>query len=722
MSMLENSRKKGASFFLYLVFGVLIAAFVVGINPGSQGESQGCRPGGQSIVTVDGSRVGKVAYQVAYSNRYIPEFMRMWGMRSSKEREFAAVEILIRRELLAQAAADRGIRVTDDMVMEEIKKGYFFVGGQRIPLEDAIFDRHDDGTKTWNLTKFKQWIGGLNVSRNAYLDEQARGMQAALMQEILLSSVRVSRDEARDAYLYQKNTVAYDLVAFQPATYRAAMKLTDADIARYLAAHEDEVKARFKTDERTYKDVKPQIKLRQIFIAKADEPKTPEKPAPDAGSGSAAGSAAPAAGSGSAAAGSGSAAPKQDEPKKDAPKKIGMPIAEAQAKLEAAKAAIASGKKKFAEAVTELSTDEAQKANGGDLGWRTQDSPNLGDKALNDQVKALKVGDMTVVATDKGVYLVKVEDKRPADGVKDLTYDQVKMEIAAELARDAWSKEGAKRAAIAALDSARAGTGKNLSDLYEESMDDKIRRTLEQSRGMPGGIPQDIDLGGGDEPMSWKPGDDAGSSGTAGSATPTTPAAGGNPAGSATPAAGGSAAGSATPAAGSATPTAGSGAPTTTPPPTTPAPSPAIKEVVPSKEQLPAFADLPKPSLKKFSPLPRLPQLPGIGKELVPVVFDELTAGMLAKRVYEVDGSYVLVQVTTKGEASMDDFEKDAPALVGRMRMTRAAFLIEDWLKAKCQQLDKDGKITVPEEFKSGKTTDDEGKPVAQYRTCMTFR
>ncbi len=704
--MLDSMRKKGASVFLYLVFGLLIAIFVINMG-GSQSNdgSSGCGPGSNAIVTVDGSRVGKGAYLVAYSNRYIPEFMRMWNFRTSKEREYAAVEMLIRREILAQAAADRGLRVTDDMVMEEIKKGFFFVGGQRIPMGENIFDNHDDGTKTWNINKFKQWYGGLNVSKNSYVDEQARGMQAALMQELLLASVRVSKEEARDAYIYQKSTVSYDLVAFEPSAYRTAMKLTDADIARYLAAHEEDVKARFKSDERTYKDVKPQVKLRQIFIAKADDVKpTPE---PGAGSGSAAGS-----GSGSAAgAGSGSAAKKDDKKTDDKvadKKKPGMPLEEAKTKLEAARADIAANKKKFAEAVAQLATDEAQKANGGDLGWRTQDSPNLGDKALNDQVKALKPGEMTAVVTvaDKGVYLVKLEEIRPLNNAKDLTYDQVKNEIAAELARVEWSKEAAKRAALAALGSAREGAGKNLGDLYQESTDEKIRRAIEQQRQIGGGgMPPEMELPGPDQPMAWKPGDDAGSSGTAGSAGSAT---GSGSATSGSAAGGGSGSG------------AGSGAPTTTPTvPPAPTGAPQPKPIEPTKDPLPAFADMPKPALKKFGPFPRVPQLPGIGKDLVGVVFDELTAGMLAKRVYEVDGSFILVQVTTKGEASMDEFEKDSPALIGRMRMMRAGFLVEDFLKSRCQQLDKDGKITVPRELMQP-ATDDDKKPVA-YKPCMTF-
>ena len=79
-----------------------------------------------------------------------------------------------------------------------------------------------------------------------------------------------------------------------------------------------------------------------------------------------------------------------------------MPIDDAKAKLEAARAAIAGGKQKFADAAKQLNTDEAAKANGGELGWRTADNAMLGDKAVTDAVKALKPGEMTpVITTDQ---------------------------------------------------------------------------------------------------------------------------------------------------------------------------------------------------------------------------------------------------------------------------------------------------------------------------------
>mgnify|MGYP001208144169 CR=1 FL=1 len=114
--MLDSMRKQGASVFLYLVFGLLIAIFVININPGSKSGEGGCNTGAGSVVTVDGSRVGKNAFLVAFSNRYIRNFLQMWGFKTmgERDRKMAAVEMLIRREILAQAASDRGLRVTEE--------------------------------------------------------------------------------------------------------------------------------------------------------------------------------------------------------------------------------------------------------------------------------------------------------------------------------------------------------------------------------------------------------------------------------------------------------------------------------------------------------------------------------------------------------------------------------------------------------------------------------
>ena len=76
------------------------------------------------------------------------------------------------------------------------------------------------------------------------------GLMAAMYSQMLQDSVQVSRDEALQSYLFENNTVTYDLVAFRPDPYKAAIKLTDADVERFLTTHAKEVEDRYKADER----------------------------------------------------------------------------------------------------------------------------------------------------------------------------------------------------------------------------------------------------------------------------------------------------------------------------------------------------------------------------------------------------------------------------------------------------------------------------------------
>ncbi len=706
--MLEQLRKSGASIFVYLIFGLLIVIFVINFAPNAgKGEGGGCSGTTNTVLTVDGSKANQSAYHVAYSQDRISFFKRTEG--KSRVQTYNALELLIRRELLAQAAAEYGIKATPDLVNEEVKKGFFFVGGFRVPLGNYIFDEVD-GEKFYNHGKFKRWVSQLNVSQGSYIDEQTRSLQAAMMAELLQDSVRVSREEALAMYLFQNNTVTYDVVGFSPIAYRDAMRLTDADVQRYLAAHEDEVKKKYSADERTYKGTKPALKLRSIFIAKAapEGDKAAEgdkKPATDADK---------------------KIADKTDDKKVadnkktatdakkteanktaagDASKPAGLSLDVAKAKLEAARAAIADGKQKFAEAAKQLSTEEAAKITGGEVGWRPVENAQLGDKAVNDAVKALKPGEMTpVITTDTGAYLVMAEDKREGD----LAYDQVKAEIAAEFARDVWSKEAAKRAALDALKTASAG--KPLDALFEREVDkDEERRRIQkqieemQKANQSGSL----EIESKDIPAAWYAADDKAGGNAAGSATGTAAeSATGTAAGSATGAAAGSA-------------TAGSAASAAAVPVATP---PVVDPLAPSKDVLPAFGEV-KPKVMSHGPSPRMKSMPGLGSSdaAVAAIFGELTPGMLAKKVYESDGNYIVLQLKAKDAAKVTEFDKTADTSVTELREVRGRALLEDWLRTRCEQLAKDGKIKPMADLV--KESDDQGKPLpAVYRPCMSFR
>src|SRR5215831_10401749 len=101
--MLENMRRQGASIFVYLIFCLLIAIFIINFRPGqSKSEGNGCTGDTNLVVSVDGKQVSQTAYHIAYSNPY--------NRGQQKQRTWLAIEGLISRELLAQEAEKRGLR------------------------------------------------------------------------------------------------------------------------------------------------------------------------------------------------------------------------------------------------------------------------------------------------------------------------------------------------------------------------------------------------------------------------------------------------------------------------------------------------------------------------------------------------------------------------------------------------------------------------------------
>jgi hypothetical protein len=752
--MLEQMRRQGASIFIYLIFGLLIVIFVINFAPSSNrgGQEGGCGTSSNVVVAVDGAEANQSAYLIAYSA----------NGGSGRQKVYMALDQIVRRELLAQAAKERGIVTTGDLAEDEIKRGNFFLGGQRIDFKRQFFD--EDG-ELFMIKQFKGWVSSLNVSIGSYREEQARGLQAAMMSELLTSSVRVSRDEALADYLYENNTVTYDVVAFDPGAYRLAMRLTDADTKRFLDGHTAEVEARYKADERTYKGVKPQLALREIFIPKAypeaakpadDKAAKPAddkaaKPADDKAAKPADDKAAKPADDKAAKPADDKAKPADKKPadadkkadkkadkaagaadqkadKKpaagDAPNPRGLPVDVAKAKLEAVRAEIAAGKLTFAAAEKQLAADSSEDAaaDNGDRGWRSADNAGLGDKAVNDAVKALKPGEMTpVITTERGAYLVIATDKREGD----LSFDQVKTEIAAELAKDVWSKEAAKREALDALAKAQAGTGKNLDQMFERELVKPSGGNIEEILNNPGLTKEQkqqileqlmqqqkhgsLEVHAQDVPVAWYAEADGSANGAA-----ATPAAGGASGAAAAPAAGSAAAGSA--AAG-----AGTGASSVPPAPPPAAAAPVVIEA--SKDLLPQFGDVPKAKLNHFGPSPRQAKMPGVGgsKDAIAALFDELAPGNLAKKVYEGDaGHYIVLQLINRAQPNAADFDKTADNEIIRMQEARGKAALHEWLKGRCEALTKAGKIKPAAE--KIRETDDKGNPAPTvYHPCMYF-
>ena len=131
-----------------------------------------------------------------------------------------------------------------------------------------------------------------------------------------------------------------------------------------------------------------------------------------------------------------------------------------------------------------------------------------------------------------------------------------------------------------------------------------------------------------------------------------------------------------------------------------------------------------KPKVVSQGPTPRQKQLPVIGasKDAINALFDELSEGMIAKQIYQLEnGGYALLQLTAKQAPKVEEFDKVADEEIKNMRDLRAMITLEQWLKDRCEALAKDGKIKPLSELIN--ETDDKGGPLpVVYRPCMSFR
>jgi parvulin-like peptidyl-prolyl isomerase len=675
--MLESMRRSGASIFVYIIFGILILVFVLNFGPQAN-QKQGCGgPGANEALTVGDTGIKRASFAATY---------QLLNQMPERVKKVQTLEWLIRREILAQEGESRGLRIDEDAVDNAIKLGTLFFNGERNDFRtngaNSFFDKADD-QYFFNYEKFQGLVrNGFQQSISTFKESQQREMLAALTADLIRHSVQVSREEAREKFIYEHDTVKLNAVMFDPADYRAAMQLTESDMSRFVDTHEAEVKAKYAAEERAYKGVKPQISIRQIFVAKPAAQIPVAAPLPEITD--------PVA----KAAAEKAAADRAAIDRVDAEKKANAAFDVAVAKLTASRADIAAGKQTFASIAKAQSNDDNSKWIGGWLGWRGVESPLLADPSLNDAVKKLKPNEVSdVIKTSAGAYVLVVDGKREGD----LSYEQVKNELAIEIAKDVWSKEAAKRAALAALAQAQAEAakptgGKSLDQLYEvkqskapsQQMTDEqmeqIKKMLEQQQlnGRSGSLPT-VSVESEDKPASWATSVEA-----VGSA--------------------------ATPAVGS-----------ETPPVAPPAPPPV--SLVATTEQLPAFGTVAKAGLDIIGPIPRSNDIAGFGEApaLVSLLFDKLAPKQLASTIFDARGQFAIVQLVERTTPEMKQFDKDADSMMEAIRTRRAGDAVNAFVKSRCEALNKAGKIKpAPELIRE---QDDQGKVLpTTYKPCMSMQ
>jgi peptidyl-prolyl cis-trans isomerase D len=423
--MLEQMRKNSQSLLIYVLFGIVIAVFIINFGPQSQRggscESQladdhyAAKVGGETISNTD----FQYAFRAVEGTRYPPQQAKALRLKET------LMDKLVERELLAQEAEKLGYQVSDDQIEHVIADARLIAVGYERPAPRMTKDG------TFNYDAFKNFVQfELGVSPKDFVEQQRKELMAGRVRELFRGSLAVSPSEVKADYLRKGTQVNLEYVRFSSRGLEEEIEPTDAEVDAYLKTNEAKVKALYDERKFIYEKVPKELKLRQIMV----------KLAPDA---------------------------KPDDEKA------------AQKKADALLARINKGED-FAKVAKESTDDAAAKARGGLLGWRGQGAANL----PNEQEKKLfaaKSGEVVgPLKGSGGLYITKIEGSREGN----VPFESVKRELATEKVRSEKAGGQARARADAALARAKAEPTKTLKDLFPapaESKDEKAAPVAESA-------------------------------------------------------------------------------------------------------------------------------------------------------------------------------------------------------------------------------------------------
>jgi peptidyl-prolyl cis-trans isomerase D len=416
--MLEMLRRNSRNAIIYILFGVIIAVFIINFGPGSRG----CTPGAGAATyaaKVAGSTMSEQDFRFAY--------LAVTNGRTSSQpgeerrRRELVMDKLIERELLAQEAERLGFDVSTKEVEDMIAQGRMMILGMALRVDDYVFK---DGK--FDYERFKMVSQNkLGVSVVRYIEIEQRELLADRMRELIRMSAKVSPEEVKADFAAKGLQVNLEWARFSSRRFEDDSEVKPEEIDAYVKAHADELKKAYEERAFLYKKVDKQARLRHIRI---------------------------------------------DAPK-DAPLDV---VAAAKKQMDAAQAKLKAGAS-FAEVAHSFNSDERDKKRGGTIGWRKKGFTGLGE-GIDGKIFAANKGEVVgPERTERGYELVLVEDFREGD----VPIEVAQREMAEEKVREERAKAKAKTEADAVL--ARVKKGEKLESILPKSeKDEKDKNPLAQ--------------------------------------------------------------------------------------------------------------------------------------------------------------------------------------------------------------------------------------------------
>ena len=226
--MLKWLRKYSKSWFIALIIGAISIVFILWGVGGLES------PALQEVASVNGQPIMMTAYIKEYNN-LVKQYQEKSKGELTEEALKAmhlkeqALNRLIEEALLLQAGEHLGIRVTDAELQEQIRKyPYFKEGGH------------------FNERRYHQLLARAHLGP---ADFEAQERQRLLMQKIIqaiTSFAKASDGELQEFFRIARETVDVRYLVVSPERFLAAQRPTAAEIEKYYQEHKEQ----FRTPER----------------------------------------------------------------------------------------------------------------------------------------------------------------------------------------------------------------------------------------------------------------------------------------------------------------------------------------------------------------------------------------------------------------------------------------------------------------------------------------
>lgn len=385
-------------FFLVLLVVLLSAVFALQFGGG---QAEGCAAGGSTyLARVYDQTLSKGDFEAAYA---VANFGRLpeETQRSMRLPELV-LDGLVDRTLLAREARKVGFEITTDEVMARfVEDGTILlslgVGAPPMLPQGEIPVSFTDKEGAFNKDLAERYIqNGLRRSVGEFADAQVDEHLAAMMRELIASSVNVSEAEVWDDYVRENDTAKIKYVRFSPAYFvKQKPPTSDAALDAWIADHQDRLDAEYEANKHRYTNLEKQVRARHILV-KAGSYSTDEQKA------------------------------------------------EAKKKAEALQKRAAKGED-FGELARKHSGDAVTAQNGGDIGFLRKGTM---DESFDEALFAMEVDEISeVVETPFGFHVIKVLAIREGD----VPMDEAKRELAGGLYQADWLEARAREAAASAL-------------------------------------------------------------------------------------------------------------------------------------------------------------------------------------------------------------------------------------------------------------------------------